>query len=116
MKKSHFPQINYLDGFRYQRAILAGCKEIISHEGKLNKINVFPIPDNDTGSNLKKTLMPIIEKYPLWQTGINISSRGIADTAIASALGYSGIIFSQFLSGFADGVKNHKKIFIEKSS
>lgn len=113
MKKSHFPQINYLDGLRYQRAILAGCKEIISHEGELNKINVFPIPDKDTGSNLKKTLMPIIEKYPLWQTGINISSRGIADTAIASALGYSGIIFSQFLSGFADGVKNHKKIFIE---
>ncbi|KPJ68948.1 hypothetical protein AMJ44_04930 [candidate division WOR-1 bacterium DG_54_3] len=103
MKKSHVIQVRYLDGLRYQRAVLAGLREIISHEKELNRINVFPIPDKDTGSNLRKTFTPIIEKFPLWETSINETSRSVAEVAIDYALGYSGIIFAQFLSGFAEG-------------
>lgn len=110
MKESDNLEIKYLDGILCQDFILAGCKEIISHEKGLNKINVFPIPDNDTGSNLKKTLLPILNRYPLLEIQINKSSRDIADIAVSSALGYSGIIFSQFLSGLAEGIKDHKKI------
>lgn len=113
MRKSQVIQVSYLDGLRYQRAVLAGCQEIISHEKEINKINVFPIPDKDTGSNLKKTLSPIIDKYPLQETTANKSSRGIADTAISAAFGYSGIIFAQFLSGFAEGIKNQKRLYVE---
>lgn len=113
MKKPNFIQISYLDGLRYQRAVLAGCKEVISHEKEINKINVFPIPDKDTGSNLKKTFMPIIKKYPLGENAINRSSQEIADIATSSAFGYSGIIFSQFLSGFAEGIRDCKRILIK---
>jgi len=59
VRESQVIQVSYFDGVRYQRAVLAGCQEIISHEKEINKINVFPIPDKDTGSNLKKTLSPI---------------------------------------------------------
>ena len=111
MRKSDSIQIGYLNGIRLQRAIFAGFQEVIAHEKEINKINVFPIPDKDTGSNLKKTFMPVIEKYPLRKKAINISSRKIADLATTSALGYSGIIFSQFLSGFAEGLKDYERIY-----
>jgi DegV family protein with EDD domain len=103
-------QIRYLDGFRYQHAVLAGVREIISHEKELNRINVFPIPDKDTGSNLRKTFTPIIERFPLRETSIDKISRSIADVAIDYSLGYSGIVFAQFLSGFAEGIKDYKRI------
>lgn len=77
MSNPAFIQIRYLDGLRYQRAILAGCKEIISYEKELNKINVFPVPDKDTGSNLKKTLLPIIEQFPLWEIDKYIEDNDI---------------------------------------
>jgi len=63
MKKSDKVKIKYLDGFLYQGAVLAGCREVISHEKELNKINVFPIPDRDTGSNLKKTFSPLLKNF-----------------------------------------------------
>ena len=113
MKKSHVIQVRYLDGLRYQRAVLAGLREIISHEKELNRINVFPIPDKDTGSNLRKTFTPIIEKFPLWETSINETSRSVAEVAIDYALGYSGIIFAQFLSGFAEGIEDYKRVNAE---
>jgi hypothetical protein len=102
--------ISYLDGLRYQRAILSGCSKILLYEKELNRINVFPIPDQDTGTNLKKTLMPVINTFPFQQPDIHIISKKISHTAVHSALGYSGIIFAQILRGFAEGLKNFQKI------
>jgi len=110
MKKQYSIQISYLDGHRYQYAVVAGCEEIIKHEKELNQINVFPIPDRDTGSNLKKTLLPIVNTYPLWRPEISLVSREIADLAVQSALGYSGIIFAEILVGVAEGLKNFSRI------
>ena len=111
MKPRKYPQIGYLDGWRYQSAILSGCREIIKHENELNKLNVFPIPDRDTGSNLKKTLIPLLEKFPVPETRIGIVSQNMADSAVRSALGYSGIIFSQILMGLAEAMHNQKRIY-----
>ncbi len=102
-----------MDGIRYQRAILAGCREILEHEKELNKINVFPIPDKDTGSNLKKTLMPLLAYYPVRQPRINRISHDMAELAVQSALGYSGIIFSQIFLGFAQGLQDFDRIYPE---
>jgi len=110
MKRPHSVQIGYLDGPRYQYAVVAGCKEIIKHEKELNRLNVFPIPDRDTGSNLKKTLIPIVNTYPLWRPEINLASQEIAGLAVQFALGYSGIIFAEILFGLAEGLKNYSRI------
>jgi DegV family protein with EDD domain len=111
LKTPHHPQIGYLDGNRFQYAILSGCKEIIKHEKELNKLNVFPIPDKDTGANLKKTLIHLVEKYPFPEPEIKLISQEMADLAVQSALGYSGIIFSQIFLGFAEAVTNHHRIY-----
>lgn len=105
-------QIRYLDGLRFQLAILSGCKEVVSHEQELNDINVFPIPDKDTGSNLKRTLSPLLDKLPLAEFSLNESSQQIASLAVTSAMGYSGIIFSQFLFGLAEGLADKIQISV----
>jgi len=110
MKESDNIKIKYLDGILYQDVILAGCNEIISHERGLNKINVFPIPDKDTGLNLRKTFAPLLEKFPVLLTPAAKASQEIARIAVASALGYSGIIFAQFIHGLAEKLNNIDKI------
>lgn len=113
MKTHPHLQISYLDGYRFQRAILSGCKEIFRHEEELNGMNVFPIADHDTGVNLKRTLIPLFEHFPVPEPRIHIISREIADLAVGAAFGYSGIIFSQILSGFADAWTGQHRIYPE---
>ncbi len=110
MKIKKTVQVGYLDGRRYQYAIVAGCQEIIKHEQELNRINVFPIPDKDTGINLKKTLIPIVQASPFHRQEINLVSREIANMAVQSAMGYSGIIFSEIFRGLAEGLRDFHKI------
>lgn len=109
-------KIRYLDGIRYSRAVLAGCQKVISHEKELNKINVFPIPDKDTGLNLKKTFQNISTKVSFKEESLNKSSLMIAESVESSALGYSGTVFAEFFSGFAQGVKNFERIFVKDFS
>ena len=52
-------KITYLDGARWHRALVAGASNVLSRQEYLNKINVFPVPDGDTGTNLLFTLKPI---------------------------------------------------------
>ncbi|NIM90738.1 MAG: DegV family EDD domain-containing protein [Candidatus Aminicenantes bacterium] len=113
MKKSNLQKIDCLDGLLYQQALLASCREIIAHEKELNKINVFPIPDKDTGVNLKKTLSPLLEEFPI-SSSVGETSQQMAEKAVSSALGYSGIIFAQFLAGFAEALKEYEKVLPEE--
>ncbi|MFW6124081.1 MAG: DegV family protein [Acidobacteriota bacterium] len=116
MRDSFQTKIRYIDGIRYSRAVLKGCQEVISHEKELNKINVFPIPDKDTGSNLRKTFQLLSVNISFQETSLRQSSGKIAESVESSALGYSGTIFAEFFSGFAQGVKNFKKIFVKDFS
>jgi len=114
LKKSNHLKIEYLDGLLYQGALLAGCREVIAHEKDLNKINVFPIPDKDTGANLKKTFSSLLEKFPISITSLGESCQEMAEAAVSSALGYSGIIFAQFFSGFAERLKGCDRALSEE--
>lgn len=116
MSELSFTKIRYLDGIRYSRAVLVGCKEVISHEKELNKINVFPIPDKDTGLNLKKTFQNIKTKFSFTEASLNKSSGLISEVIGSSALGYSGTVFAEFFSGFAEGVQTFKRIFVKDFS
>ena len=53
-------KITYLDGIRLHRALAAGVRRVLSRQDHLNRINVFPVPDRDTGTNLSFTLMSIL--------------------------------------------------------
>ncbi|MBC8491317.1 MAG: DAK2 domain-containing protein [Candidatus Marinimicrobia bacterium] len=49
-------KIKYIDGKRFCRGIKAGAKKVCDNQDYLNEINVFPVPDADTGSNMASTL------------------------------------------------------------
>jgi hypothetical protein len=116
VRDSFSTKIRYLDGTRYSIAVMAGCREVISHEKELNKINVFPIPDKDTGLNLKETFQNISTKILSKDSSLIQSSDKIAKSVESTALGYSGTVFAEFFSGFAQGVKGFKRIFVKEFS
>ncbi|MBN1326690.1 MAG: DegV family EDD domain-containing protein [Candidatus Cloacimonetes bacterium] len=93
-------KIRYIDGNRLYNAFLAGGAAVISQQDYLNKINVFPVPDADTGTNLASTMRSIIEGSRLYRS-LKKTARSIADSALIGARGNSGIIFAQFIHGLS---------------
>ncbi len=102
-------KIKYLDGKRLYNAVLVGGNSVIEDQKYLNKINVFPVPDSDTGTNLASTMRSIAEgAVPARSFNITLSS--IADAALSGARGNSGLIFAQFLYGVNEEIKNGNKV------
>ena len=94
--------MEHLDGRSFFDAFSSGAREVIDNQEGLNRINVFPVPDGDTGTNLAATLSHI-----LGSTRVSDSAGDTADSmssaAIAGARGNSGAIFAQFLCGLSEG-------------
>jgi DegV family protein with EDD domain len=92
-----------LDGLRLNRALKAGIARLLSRQEHLNKINVFPVPDGDTGTNLALTMHAVLgslQRTPDDHAGKTLTR--IADAALDSARGNSGAILAQFFLGLCD--------------
>lgn len=100
-----------IDGRRLYYTFIAGAKNILAHQNYLNKINVFPVNDGDTGSNMATTVQSVIESiHP--HRSYKITADLIAETTITNARGNSGIIFAQFLYGISKESGNLSSITI----
>lgn len=110
-------EINYneLDGKRFYYSFLAGAQRIFDHYQGLNKINVFPVADGDTGTNLASTMRSIIDTA-IPTDNIKVTALALADAALVGARGNSGIIFAQFLYGFSNEIKNEKNLTVDSFS
>ncbi|MBT8135708.1 MAG: DegV family EDD domain-containing protein [Gammaproteobacteria bacterium] len=95
-------RIAYIDGRRLSRALRAGIGKVLADQEHLNKINVYPVPDGDTGTNLALTLQSILAALDDRTKGAGKLLIRVADAAIDGARGNSGAIFAQFLQGLAD--------------
>ncbi|HSJ30870.1 MAG TPA: DegV family protein [Longimicrobiales bacterium] len=103
--------ISYLDGSRLRRALVAGCEFVQSRRAELNRINVFPVPDGDTGTNLALTAAGVAEELrALDESRLDVVSRQAADAAILGARGNCGMILSHFLLGFSDAVRDRERV------
>jgi hypothetical protein len=92
-----------LDGLRLNRALKAGIARLLSRQEHLNKINVFPVPDGDTGTNLALTMHAVLgslQRTPDDHAGKTLTR--IADAALDGARGNSGAILAQFFLGLCD--------------
>ena len=100
-----------IDGRRLYYTFIAGAKNIMANQSYLNKINVFPVNDGDTGSNMATTLQSVIESiHP--HKSFKITADLIAETTMTNARGNSGIIFAQFLYGMSKESGNRRSITI----
>ncbi|HUX38456.1 MAG TPA: DegV family protein [Rectinemataceae bacterium] len=96
-------KIGYIDGNRLRRALIVGAERLMERAAQLNAINVFPVPDGDTGTNMASTARSIA--IALRHSGplpLGSSLRTAADSALAGARGNSGAILAQFIQGLAE--------------
>ena len=93
-------EMSFINGKFLYYAFIAGGNQIIKNQVELNAINIFPVNDNDTGTNLASTIRSVIDNikpHKSYKTTVN----NIADAALIGARGNSGVIFAQFLHGLS---------------
>lgn len=107
---------NTIDAGMLAKMFLAGAKNLESKKEWINELNVFPVPDGDTGTNMTLTIMSAArEVVSLNNTGsIDMRSlcKAISSGSLRGARGNSGVILSQLFRGFTKGVKEYDEITI----
>lgn len=103
------PGIAYIDGPRLARSLFAAADWVAAGRDEINRINVFPVPDGDTGTNFSLTLRSVADALrALGDAPLPDTARTMARAAVLGARGNSGMMLSQFLMGFAEGVGNRR--------
>lgn len=98
-------EATHINGKFLYYAFIAGGNQILQHQVEINRINVFPVNDKDTGTNLASTIRAVIDNikpHKSYKTTVN----NIADAALMGARGNSGVIFAQFLHGLSRETRN----------
>lgn len=103
--------IYQIDGRQLYYIFIAGGKKILEQQAYLNKINVFPVNDGDTGSNMATTILSVVESI-LPDKSFTVTSKRIAEIAIINARGNSGIIFAQFLFGISKETEERESLSV----
>jgi len=105
--------LSEMDGKRLYYTFVAGARKVIEHQIELNKINVFPVNDGDTGTNLASTIRAVIDSmHP--HRSYKVTADRIAETTLVNARGNSGIIFAQFLYGMSSETGDFRTITIDQ--
>jgi len=98
-------RISVFDGQDLKKALLAGAAWLEEHREAINALNVFPVPDGDTGSNMSLTMQAatrdIVNSN---ETSAGVIAAKLAHGALLGARGNSGVILSQTLRGLAQGL------------
>jgi DAK2 domain fusion protein YloV len=106
-----FRRISIFDGQDLKKAMLAGSAWLEEHHQAINALNVFPVPDGDTGSNMAATMRSAIRTIiDSGETSAGVIAAKVAHDALLGARGNSGVILSQILRGIAAGL-DQKRTF-----
>ena len=103
--------ISKLDSEKLYYSFVSGAQEVIKNKNSLNEINVFPVADGDTGSNLSSTMHAIILEAKI-SGSVKETMNSIADAALTGARGNSGIIIAQYINGIFLNLMDEETITI----
>lgn len=110
-------RIAYLDGPRLRRSLIAASEYAQRARAELNRINVFPVPDGDTGTNLALTVRSISTRMQeVDDPSAAVVAREAADAAVMGARGNCGMILSHFLLGFSDAIGERPRLSVHEFS
>ena len=108
------PAIAYLDARRLLRALSAGIGHVFQRREYLNRINVFPVPDGDTGTNMAFTFKTILEATASSpDRRVDELMDHVAEAALDGARGNSGAIMAQYFHGFREAVAGRRMLTAE---
>ncbi len=94
-----------IDGELFERIVVAGAYNLKAHIDTVNDLNVFPIPDGDTGDNMFMTIKGGLSGLKnVVENSVGLKARALADGMLLNARGNSGVILSQLFAGLANGV------------
>ena len=98
-----------IDGKLFGTMVVSGANMLENEKETINALNVFPVPDGDTGSNMGMTIGAVREKADTLTEGVGECAHQIADIMLMAARGNSGVILSLFFKGVGKSLKNRKE-------
>ena len=106
--------LNKVDGQDYVSLVVAGARSLANDVDRINALNVFPVPDGDTGTNMKMTIEGGASSgLGMKETNLGIISKNMARSMVLSARGNSGVITSQFFKGLSIGFEGKESVDVK---
>ena len=106
--------LNKVDGQDYVSLIVAGARSLANDVDRINALNVFPVPDGDTGTNMKMTIEGGASSgLGMKETNLGTISKNMARSMVLSARGNSGVITSQFFKGLSIGFEGKESVDVK---
>ncbi|MBO6154910.1 MAG: DAK2 domain-containing protein [Lachnospiraceae bacterium] len=107
-------EIKTIDAAQLSKMFLAGAKSLEKEKDYINELNVFPVPDGDTGTNMTMTIMSAAkEVYALDNPDMKTLAKAISSGSLRGARGNSGVILSQLFRGFTKVIKTVDEIDVD---
>ena len=107
-------EINTIDASQLSKMFLAGAKNLEAKKEWINELNVFPVPDGDTGTNMTMTIMSAAKEVSaLEQVNMRALCKAISSGSLRGARGNSGVILSQLFRGFTKGIGEAEEIDVD---
>ena len=103
--------VNTIDARMLAKMFLAGAKNLEVKKEWINELNVFPVPDGDTGTNMTLTIMSAVKEVNGMESlSMENLAKAISSGSLRGARGNSGVILSQLLRGFSKGVRDYEEL------
>lgn len=104
-------KVQKIDAKTFRNMFLAGAKLLEIKKEYVNELNVFPVPDGDTGTNMTMTILSAAREVEQIENGdMKAIAKAISSGSLRGARGNSGVILSQLLRGFAKGIESHREL------
>lgn len=106
---------NTINASVFRKMFLAGAKNLEAKKEWINELNVFPVPDGDTGTNMTMTIMSAAKEVSALgeDPEMEVMAKAVSSGSLRGARGNSGVILSQLLRGFTKVMKEHDELDIE---
>ncbi|MDO4616693.1 MAG: DAK2 domain-containing protein [Lachnospiraceae bacterium] len=102
---------NTIDAALLSKMFLAGAKKLEAKKEWINELNVFPVPDGDTGTNMTMTIMSAVKEVNnLSEISMTTLAKAISSGSLRGARGNSGVILSQLLRGFTKSIRQTDEV------
>jgi len=98
---------NELSADSFRAVVVASRDALMAHKAVINALNVYPVPDGDTGTNMSLTLESVVADLPEPGASMEEVCKAVSHGSLMGARGNSGVIMSQILRGLCTGMKEH---------
>ena len=111
IKEDIFVAVKTINTELFRKMFLAGAANLEAKKEFINELNVFPVPDGDTGTNMTLTIMSAAKEVQSLENADMLTiAKAISSGSLRGARGNSGVILSQLLRGFTKEIREHKEI------